>query len=231
MSTIEQPPAVPLLHNGDRMSQAEFHRRYEAYPGDAKFELIGGTVYMASPLRWPHGTYHLKLAFALGLYEAATPGIEVGDNATTILGAESEPQPDLAVRILFECGGQSRLNKRRYVEGPPELIAEIAHSSLAIDLHQKRTDYQQAGVQEYLVVCVEEQELRWFDFASGRLLTPTRQGVFRSIVLPGLWIAGPALLARDSSRLAREVRRGIASRAHAAFVRRLQAARRKRSPR
>ncbi len=48
---------VPLpLHNGDRMTRKEFHRRYEAYPEDVKFELVGGVVYMASSLKRPHGT-------------------------------------------------------------------------------------------------------------------------------------------------------------------------------
>jgi hypothetical protein len=36
----------PLLCNGDRMNQREFHRRYEAYPDDVKFELIGGIVFI-----------------------------------------------------------------------------------------------------------------------------------------------------------------------------------------
>ena len=39
------------LENGDQMTQAEFHRRYKAYPEDVKFELIGGVVHMASPMR------------------------------------------------------------------------------------------------------------------------------------------------------------------------------------
>src|SRR5262245_37865860 len=95
--TTTRPPSrlavLPLLENGDRMKQAEFHRRYEAYPEDVKFELIGGIVYMASPLRWPHANYHPKLGFALELYATGTLGVEVGDNATTILGEESEPQP------------------------------------------------------------------------------------------------------------------------------------------
>jgi len=59
---------LPLLVNGDRMKQPEFHRRYEAYPDDTKCELVGGTVYMASPLRWPHGSHHSMLDLALRLY-------------------------------------------------------------------------------------------------------------------------------------------------------------------
>src|SRR5262249_43328177 len=108
--TPPPPPGVPLLENGDRMTQAEFHRRYKACPPHVRAELIGGIVYMTSPLRRPHGNYHLKLGLALELYASGTPGVEAGDNATAILGEESEPQPDLALRILPEYGGRSRLN-------------------------------------------------------------------------------------------------------------------------
>jgi hypothetical protein len=218
--------AVPLLCNGDRMNQREFHRRYEAYPEDEKFELIGGIVYMASPLRQPHGRYHPKLSHALSNYEDATPGVELSDNATQILGEESEPQPDLALRILPEYGGQSRVTDDEYYEGPPELIAEIAHSSRAMDMNQKRQDYEQAGVLEYLVLCVEERELHWFSFATKKMTRPDRQGVARSNVFPGLWINVPALMERDGRRLIETVQKGLSSRAHAAFVKRLEKVRR-----
>src|SRR5713101_3731086 len=99
-------PGLPPLENGDHLTQAEFHRRYEAYPEDVKFELIGGIVYMASPKR-PHGTSHFKLSLVFAIYEAGTPGVEGADNMTAILGEESEPQPDLMLRLLKECGGQS----------------------------------------------------------------------------------------------------------------------------
>lgn len=151
-------PLLPL-ENGDRLTQAEFHRRYEAYPKDVKFELIGGIVYMASPLRRKHGRYHVILNGAFFVYNSATPGVEVLDNATTILGEESEPQPDLEMRILPDFGGQSKNTVDDYVEGPPELMAEIAHSSRALDMHAKRDDYKRAGVVEYVVVCVQEREL------------------------------------------------------------------------
>ena len=179
------PPPPPLLVNGDRMKQQEFHRRYEAYPNKgAKFELVGGIVYMASPLRWPHGNHHVKLGTALELYAASTPGVDVGDNATAILGEESEPQPDLAMRVFPEYGGQSEINADQYLQGAPELIAEIAHSTRAIAMNQKRNDYLQAGVAEYLVVCIEEQELHWFDFRTGQMIAANRQGIWPSACFP-----------------------------------------------
>ncbi len=216
-------PAPPAeLHNGDRMKQPEFHRRYEQYPDHIKFELIGGIVYMASPMKRPHGAYSWELNLVLGLYKAGTPGVEGAQNMTAILGEESEPQPDLMLRLLHECGGQSDYNEEDYLVGAPELIAEIAHSSRAIDLGRKRQDYLEAGVQEYLVLCVEEQELHWFHFPSKRKLKPDRNGLWKSRIFPGLWLDGPALLARDSQRLIAAVQQGLATPEHAAFVRRLQ---------
>src|SRR5438132_10641847 len=107
-SRITRERPVPVLGNGDRMKQPEFHRRYEAYPEDVKFELIGGTVYMPSPLRRRHGRSQPILSGILWLYASATPGIELLDNATTLLSGTSEPQPDLELRILSEFGGQSQ---------------------------------------------------------------------------------------------------------------------------
>src|SRR5271163_1994297 len=101
MSTVPETSPL-LLENGERMSQPEFHRRYAACPGDTKFELIGGIVYMASPQRRQHSFFDEVLGLALTFYRMATPGVEMLRTTTTILGAESEPQPDLTLRILPE---------------------------------------------------------------------------------------------------------------------------------
>src|SRR5579862_2594710 len=114
----------PELENGSHMRQPEFHRLYEQCPDDVKIELVGGIVYMASPLRLLHSGYDDELGFAFGLYRRLTRGVEVLHGATAILGEESEPQPDLGLRILPEYGGQSRTNAKLYVVGAPELLAE-----------------------------------------------------------------------------------------------------------
>ncbi len=221
-SRTPRKPPLPPLHNGDHLTQVEFHRRYEAYPEDVKVELIGGIVYVASPLKRVHGTYHPEVSFVLTRYKVGTPGVEVADNMTAIFGEESEPQPDLMLRLLKECGGQSNYNEEEYLVGAPELIAEVAHSSRAIDMGKKRQDYLEAGAKEYVVLCVEEQELHWFHFPARRKLKPDRNGVWKSRIFPGLWIDGPALLARDSARLMAAVQQGLATPEHAAFARQLQ---------
>ena len=90
------------------MSREEFHRAYRRTPENFKAELIGGIVYVASPLKRKHGDPHLKFGGVLFVYMASTPGVNASDNVTVQLGYDAEPQPDLFVRILPKYGGQSR---------------------------------------------------------------------------------------------------------------------------
>jgi hypothetical protein len=59
------------------------------------------------------------------------------------------------------------------------------------------------------------------------MIKPNRDGALKSEVFPGLWIDGPALLERDSKKLLAVLHQGLASREHAAFVKRLEKTRRK----
>jgi Uma2 family endonuclease len=229
-SRLKQPENHEIhLVNGERMRQAEFHRKYQAYPDDTKFELIAGTVYLTSPLKWFHGSYHFSLAWLFGSYVAETPGVQGLDNATTILNDENEPQPDLSLRILSELGGHTTVTKDAYVHGPPELVAEVAHSTRALDLHQKKDVYRRTGVVEYVVLAVEERSVTWFDFRARRLLSPDANGTCKSRVFPGLWLSIPALLNQDQKAMGATLREGLQSREHAAFLKRLDT-RRKQGP-
>jgi hypothetical protein len=177
---------------------------------------------MPSPVGSLHGRYHPELTIVLGLYKASTPGVDVGIDATTILGEDSEPQPDLYLRLLPEYRGQSFINADGFIEGPPEFVAEISHSSVAIDLDAKKDDYLKAGVQEYFVLSIEQQEIFWFHFPSRRKLKPDKSGVWRSKIFPGLWVDGPALLSFDTPKLIETINQGIASKKHAEFLDLLQ---------
>jgi Uma2 family endonuclease len=208
------------LNNGDRMTQAEFHRIYERMPESFRAELIGGIVYVASPLKIPHGNSHMPLSTLLFTYESATPGVQSGDNVTIVLSQDSEPQPDAFLRILPDYGGQSRTDND-YVVGAPELFAEIALSSRSIDLHAKRDEYARYGGLEYLVLCVREKQLHWFDLRANQELSPDTDGVIRIRSFPGLWIHVQALLTRDARRMMATLEQGLATPEHAAFVQQL----------
>lgn len=220
---IQRPP-LPPLRPGERLTQPEFHRRYEAHPDDTKFELIGGVVVMASPARNPHGTLIPLVSYVFVSYVGATPGTHTMSDVTNVLSPQSEPQPDLILRILPSHGGRTHDDADDYMHDGPELVAQIAHSTASLDLGPRRADYQQAGVIEYLVVDIPGQRVHWFDFRSGNEIRE-RGGVMRSRVFPGLWIAPGALFASDIPALAEAVQQGIASNPHARFVERLERAR------
>ena len=150
--SLFDPEGFPWLENGERMDQKTFHERYEQTPPGFKAELIGGIVYvMSSPLSLRHARSDSDISGWLFNYRIATPGTMSQTNATTILGEESEPQPDSALLILEDYGGQSRDGADDYTHGAPELIVEVALSSRSVDLNGKLRDYEQAGAREYIV--------------------------------------------------------------------------------
>jgi Uma2 family endonuclease len=220
-----QQTTLPPLQNGERLDQKTFHARYEAMPEGTRAELIGGIVYMPSPLKPAHGRMHIRVSNWLGSYEDATPGVETYDNVTAILGEESEPQPDVCLIIAPEKSGQMRVNADEYLEGAPELIAEVASSTEFFDLHAKKDDYEQAGVREYIVVALRQNRVFWFILRNGRFedLPLGADGIYRSEVFPGLWLDPAALLRLDGPRLREVLQQGLASPEHAAFVARLAA--------
>lgn len=97
MSTVSIPATqgpsadhVPELRAGDRLTRAEFERRYAAMPHVKKAELIEGVVYLPSPVtQEDHGAPHFDVITWLGVYRAGTPGVEGGDNATLRLDLDS----------------------------------------------------------------------------------------------------------------------------------------------
>ncbi len=218
---------VPELENGDRLTRAEFERRYDAMPQLKKAELIKGVVYVGSPVKNKrHSVPHSAMSGLLFVYAAATPGTESGDNGSVRLDDDNTPQPDAALRILSEYGGQSREDKDDYVQGAPELVVEVASSSAAYDLHDKKDLYGQFGAQEYIIWRTRNRALDWFRLENNAYVRvePDADGVIESRVFPGLRLAVPALLKRDWPAVLAELQRGLASDAHRAFVERLQSA-------
>jgi Uma2 family endonuclease len=230
MSTVPRPvrtPAVPPLRHGDRLSREEFERRYDAMPGLKKAELIEGVVYMPSPVRLPeHSEPHSFVVAWLAVYRAHTPGTRTGTEGTVRLTSGSEPQPDGMLFIEAGRGGQARIDTDHYVAGAPELVAEVAASTRDEDLGPKRQAYRRAGVREYVVWRTEDGEIDWFVRRGSRFvrLRPGRDGVWRSVVFPGLWLDAAALLGGNMVRVLQVLQQGLASPEHAAFVARLRQA-------
>ena len=223
--SIDCNGAILPLENGDRLTRDEFVRRYEAMPELKRAELIEGVVYVPSPVRQQyHGLPHTTLIGWLFNYRAKTPGVEP-DNSTVLLDVENAPQPDCLLYIQPGSGGQVRLVDG-YVAGAPDLVAEIAASSVSYDLHDKLKAFERNGIREYIVWRVFDRQIDWFVRREERYerLFADEDGILRSTVFPGLWLDPHALLRDDFDTLLRVLDRGLNSPEHAAFVTQLQKA-------
>lgn len=224
VKTPSQHETIPFLVNGDKLNRYEFERRYNATPNLKKAELIEGIVYMAAALRFKsHSQPHGWIVLWLGTYAAVTAGVELGVEPTVRLDLDNEPQPDAVLLITPEAGGQARLSEDDYIEGAPELVVEIAASSVAIDLHAKKQAYRRNGVKEYIVWQVLDQKLSWFYLEQGEYLelSPDTKGILQSQVFPGLWLAASELLAGDVQQVLTVLQAGLQSPDYAAFIQKL----------
>ena len=226
---VKTPPqqslSIPPLESGDRLTRYEFERRYNGMLQLRKAELIEGVVYyMAAALRFrSHGQPHGFLVTWLGVYGSSTVGVELGIEPSVRLDLDNEPQPDAVLLIEAAAGGRSHLSVDDYVEGAPELVAEIAASSAAIDLGDKKRAYRRNGIQEYIVWQVFDQKLDWFYLQDGEYLSlpMDADGIIRSRVFPGLWLAVDHLLSGNMTQVLAVVQMGLAAPDHAQFVQQL----------
>ncbi|MCA8965348.1 MAG: Uma2 family endonuclease [Planctomycetes bacterium] len=213
-------PHIERLHQGDNLTRAEFERRYERMPDVKKAELVEGMVFMPSPVRLDqHGLPHALLAGWLRDYVRGTPGFEVAIDTTLRLDGDNEFQPDLML-FTFPPRGRLQVAPDGYLEGAPELVVEVAASSVSYDLHQKKNVYRRAGVPEYLVLRTVDRAVDWFVLRD-EIYEPMvidAAGLLRSEVLPGLWLDAAALLRGEDAGLLRAAQAGLVGAEHAAFV-------------
>ena len=190
--------ATVILESGDRLTRAEFHRRYCARPDIKKAELVEGVVYVASPIRaGVHGIPQSRVMIWLGGYKMRHSEVEVAGNTSIYLDADNEVQPDVC--LWREEPGGPRRTEDDYLEGAPQLVVEVAASSASYDLHDKLRAYRRTGVLEYIVWRTLDRAIDWFRLHEGEYVRvePDARGIIESEAFPGLRLNVPKLLADD----------------------------------
>ena len=191
--------ARPPLESGDRLTRAEFHRRYEARPDLERAELVEGVVYVSSPNRYAsHDAQTTAMILWLATYAARRPGVRAGGSATIYLDARNEVQPD-AFLFRPDAPPGARVRDDGYIEGAPQLIIEVAASTASYDLHDKMEAYRRNGVREYVVWRVLDDVIDWFRLREGRYerIEPDARGMIESAEFPGLRLDVAKMLAGD----------------------------------
>lgn len=135
-----------------RWTRDEYYRMAEVgFFLGRKVELIKGEVIEMSPQDSGHTTAVSLLDY---LFKAAFPrGWVVRIQSPLALGAESDPEPDVAV---------VKGSPRDFVRSQPStaaLVIEVASSSLEYDRTSKASLYAEAGIQDYWIVDLIERRL------------------------------------------------------------------------
>jgi Uma2 family endonuclease len=207
---VTRTDALVSLEAGDNLTREEFHRRYCARPDIKKAELIDGVVYVPSPVRSrQHGRPHSLVVTWLGVYISDRPDVILEDNSTVYLDGRVEVQPDAC---LWRPGlNRLRENEDGYLEGAPQLVFEVAASSVSYDLHQKKEAYRRNGVPEYVVWRVLDEAIDWFRL-QGRtyvLVEPDSEGIVESEQFPGLRLHVHSMVHSDRAAVLAHLRTGF----------------------
>jgi Uma2 family endonuclease len=146
----------------------------------------------------------------LGLYQANSPSLIVGIEPTVRLDLDNEFQPDA---VMFMPGRSASFTEDDYIEGAPELMVEIAASTVSIDLHDKKAAYRRNGVQEYIIWRTLDRQIDWFSLQNGDYVRweLDENGIVKSQVFPDLWLAVEAMLSGAMADILAILRSGLDS--------------------
>ena len=149
------------------------------YKGHMRLEMV--------PVSFDHGQDHVVIIFAVTLF-AVFKGIPATglDTTTFRKTGVQDSQPDVAYYLREHAqtipAGTGIVNLDRYPA--PDLVIEIAKTSLLDDLGTKRSLYEELGVAEYWVVDVQNVQIIAY-----AIVDQGSRRIRESQVLPGLAIS------------------------------------------
>ncbi len=155
---------------------------------DTLAEWIDGEVVMYSPASDRHQDISGFLESALRSFvELRQLGI-VRSAPFQMKLAQSGREPDL----LFVAKTNLGRLKETYLDGPADLVVEIVSpESVGRDRGVKFYEYEQAGIPEYWLIDPQTKRAEFYQLTAAnqyRLMQPDPEGIYRSAVLPDLWL-------------------------------------------
>jgi Uma2 family endonuclease len=105
------------------------------------------------------------------------------------------PEPDVG----YVCAKRLHLVQENHMDGGPDIAVEVVtRDSRSRDYGEKRELYESAGVMEYWIVDPLQRRVEFLRLQDGKYeLVPLENNcIFRSQVVPGLWINIEWLLAK-----------------------------------
>ena len=154
---------------------------------DTLAEWVDGEVVMTSPASRQHQAIGSFLEKLMGVYvEHQDLGVVLRAPFQMKL-AHSGREPDL---IFVATANLHRL-QATYLDGPADLAVEIiSPESVGRDRGEKFYEYEQDGVPEYWLIDPQTQRAEFYRLVEGRyrLAFESKEGEYRSLVLPDFWL-------------------------------------------
>jgi Uma2 family endonuclease len=163
----------PLILTDD---QYEAMHRKGAFAGLGRVELCGGVLTAISPVYLSHSRACRELIGALVVaLRASGLRLEVNPEITVRFGGGFQPTADFAV---WDPALAAPDLEGAVPGAAIKLVIEVADTSLADDLGQKRADYAEAGLGEYWVVELAARIVRQFWAPKAGAFTQSRENAF-----------------------------------------------------
>lgn len=162
-----------------------------AYEKARGYYYNGQMLIEMAPLGHDHASDNTIITLVINLY-ASIKGISLKGltNCTYRKTGMRESQPDLSYyigeRIQVVSRGTNVIDLDNYP--PPDLVIEVAKTTLADDLGTKRILYEEIGVAEYWVVNVQQCQVLAFAIADGG-----SRRITQSQILPAISLVEEAL--------------------------------------
>ncbi len=182
--TLDPPVETPI----DRTQRLTFDEYIRAYDG-VHAEYVDGEVFVMSPAS---ATHQLVKKLLLQVMDAYVQQHQLGLvlDAPFAMRTEVRPtgrEPD----ILFIAAEHLGRLLPNAVDGPADLVVEIiSPESDERDRGVKFVEYEAAGVREYWLIDPIRRQADFYRRDDDGLYRrgPLEDGVYRSLVIPGLWI-------------------------------------------
>jgi len=183
---LETQTPTPLVAPAPpRMTYEEFLD----WADGTRAEWVDGEVIVMSPASDPHQSLMAFLgALLLHFVEAKQLGrIFLPPFQMRLKTRPSGREPDLLFISKDNLGSLTHT----YLDGPANLVVEIVSpDSQSRDRGDKFYEYEAAGIAEYWILDQTRRRSEFYHLDEGayRLIEPGVDGVFRSLVIEGLWL-------------------------------------------
>ncbi|MBI2875407.1 MAG: Uma2 family endonuclease [Candidatus Tectomicrobia bacterium] len=185
-------PVYPTLP-ADQTWPAQGQWTYEDFlrlPDEGiRYEIIDGVLYMTNAPDFQHQYAVVQMVIAIGNFvRAGSLGLVLTAPIEVHLPGISQPvQPD----VLLVAQARREIVKAQFIEGAPDLIAEVlSPSTILLDRKVKFDAYERAGVREYWVANPKLHSIEVYSLISGEYALHGEYG-------PGERLTSPLLPSLD----------------------------------